>query len=243
MATRILIVDDNPVVRYTLRSLFDRHSGWKVCGEAVNGVDALTKAKELAPDIMVLDISMPVMDGLETARQLKQVLPSLPIVLFTSHEIAHLQREVAAVGVRAIVSKASSPEQLIDAIERSLQDASTHSEPSQELSRDPGMKAVNTEANKPSPAVVSVRYITGQAILESGIYTVFHEQHRLPHEVTLLEGETFPRCAKCGDLVEFVLDQSAPAPNISQFPIRLFALPDLDEAQPPNPLSPGLPRV
>jgi DNA-binding NarL/FixJ family response regulator len=244
MAKRILIVDDSLVVRYTLRSLLDGHSGWTVCGEAVNGVDALTKAKELAPDVIVLDISMPVMDGMEAARQLKQIRPSLPIVLFTSYESAYLQREAAAAGVRAVVSKASPAEQLLDAIERSLRGEPGRPEPADPHPQEPGMKAVDTEANKSSPALGSVRYGTGQAIPESGIYTVFHEQHRLPHAVTLLEGETFPRCAKCGDLVEFVLDRSAPyAPSAAQFPVRLFALPDLDEIQPPNPLRLGLPRA
>jgi DNA-binding NarL/FixJ family response regulator len=244
MTKRILIVDDSPAIRNNLRSLFDRHSGWSVCGEAGNGLEALTKAKELSPDLIVLDISMPVMDGMEAARQLKQILPSVPTVLFTSYESAYLQREAAAAGVRAVVSKASPSEQLIDAIENSLRGESGYAEPAHPLPQDPGMKAVDTEANKSSPAVVSVRYSTGQAIPESGIYTVFHERHRLPHSVTLLEGETFPRCAKCGDLVEFVLDRSAPyAPNAAQFPVRLFALPDLDEVQPPNPLRLGLPRV
>jgi two-component system, chemotaxis family, chemotaxis protein CheY len=244
MAKRILIVDDSPIVRYTLRSLFDRHSSWKVCGEAVNGVDAVTRARELLPDLVVLDVSMPVMDGLEAARQLKQIVPSIPIVMFTSYESAILQHEAAAAGVREVVSKASSSEGLIHAIERLLGDGSAHPESSRELSQDPGMKAVGTESNQGTAAVVGVRYSTGQAIPKSGIYTVFHEKHRLPHEVTLIEGETFPRCAKCGDLVEFVLDQSAPyAPNAAQFPVRLFALPDLDEVQPPNPLRLGLPRV
>lgn len=244
MAKRILIVDDSPVIRDQLRSLLDRHSGWKVCGEAVNGVEALTKAKELSPDVIVLDVSMPVMDGLEAARQLNRIRPSPAVVMFTSYEGAYLQQEAAAAGVQEVISKTSSPERLIDAIEKTLHAASTHLEASQELAQDPGINAVVTEANPASPAAVSVRYNTGQAIPASGIYTVFHEQHRLPHEVTLLAGEIFPRCAKCGNLVEFVLDQSAQyAPNSTQFPNRIFALPDLDEIQPPNPLRLGLPRL
>lgn len=244
MAKRILIVDDSPAIRQTLRSLVDSHSGWKVCGEAANGIDALAKAKELSPDVMVLDVSMPLMDGLQAARQLKRILPSMPIVMFTSYESAYLQHEASAAGVRTVVSKTSPADCLIHAIERTLLDESTQPETSQLPSRNPEMKAVDTEANQASPDVVSVRYGTGQAIPKSGIYTVFHAQHRLPHEVTLLEGETFPRCAKCGNLVEFVLDQSAPSGgNAAQFPNRVFALPDLDEVQAPNPLRLGLPRV
>lgn len=244
MAKRILIVDDSPAIRETLRNLVHTRPGWKVCGEAVNGIDALTKAKELSPDLMILDVSMPLMDGLETARQLKHILPSIPIVMFTGYESTYLQHEAAAAGVRKVVSKTSPAEYLINAIERTFLDESMEPKTSQESTQNPVMKALDTEANHASPPAVSVRYGTGQAIPKSGIYTVFHEQHRLPHEVTLLEGETFPRCAKCGNLVEFVLDQSAPSGvNASQFPIRIFALPDLDEAQAPNPLRLGLPRV
>jgi len=88
---------------------------------------------------------------------------------------------------------------------------------------------------------MGARYKTGQEIPDSGIYKVFHQQHRLPHEVTLLKGETFPRCAKCGDLVEFELIQAAPYQRDgTSFCVRLYALPDLDDPQPANPLRLGI---
>lgn len=80
---------------------------------------------------------------------------------------------------------------------------------------------------------------TGQQISDSGIYRVTHEQHRLPHKVTLIKGDIFPRCAKCGDLVTFELIQSAPHQGVVS--VHIYALPDLDEG-PINPLTLGIPR-
>ena len=88
------------------------------------------------------------------------------------------------------------------------------------------------------------RYTTGQQVPTSGIYTVTHRQHRLPHEVTLLKGETFPRCAKCGDLVEYTLSQAASIERTAAtMPVRVYALPDLDDERKPNALRLGLPHV
>jgi len=85
-------------------------------------------------------------------------------------------------------------------------------------------------------------YRTGQQVSESGIYKVVHQQHRLPHEVTLLKYETFPRCAKCGDRVEFELVHSAPSQRGTSVSVHLYALPDLDDEEPVNPLALGLIR-
>ena len=85
-------------------------------------------------------------------------------------------------------------------------------------------------------------YKTGHRIPESGIYKVTHLQHRLPHEVTLIKGETFPRCAKCGDLVSFELVHSAPDQGALSTSIHIYALPDLDDEGPINPLTLGIPR-
>jgi hypothetical protein len=83
---------------------------------------------------------------------------------------------------------------------------------------------------------------TGQEIPKSGIYRVIHRQHRLPHEVTLLNGETFPRCAKCGNLVEFELIQAASYHlDGDSFHVRLYALPVLGDPEPVKP--PKIPIV
>ena len=83
-------------------------------------------------------------------------------------------------------------------------------------------------------------YRTGEAIPASGIYTVIHKEHRLPHQVTLLKGETFPRCAKCGNLVEFLLLEAVEGER-SNASVRLYALPDLDDETSVNPLRLGIP--
>ena len=84
---------------------------------------------------------------------------------------------------------------------------------------------------------------TGQQIPESGVYKVIHQQHRLPHEVTLLKDETFPRCAKCGDRVVFELVHAAPYRRDGiAFQVQVYALPDLDDEEPLNPLTLGINR-
>ena len=87
----ILIVDDNPVIRKSLRRTLERNKGWEVCGEAANGREAVAKAQQLKPDLVVLDLSMPVMNGLEAARELKRLLPSMPLLLFTNYGTDYVQ--------------------------------------------------------------------------------------------------------------------------------------------------------
>ena len=118
---RILIVDDSAVIRESVRALLQQHPGWEVCGEAVNGIDGLLKARELRPDLVVLDLSMPMMNGLEAARQLKLFMPLIRIVLFTSHDGAQVQREARAAGIPEVVSKESAVGSLTTAIEKLLQ--------------------------------------------------------------------------------------------------------------------------
>jgi DNA-binding NarL/FixJ family response regulator len=107
MARRIFIVDDNASIRRTLRKVFDRPE-WEVCGEAVNGRDGIEKAQQLRPDLIVLDLSMPVMNGLEAASVLRRILPTVPIILFTLYHNRFLEQKALSVGVAAVVSKADS---------------------------------------------------------------------------------------------------------------------------------------
>jgi NarL family two-component system response regulator YdfI len=82
LMTRVLIADDNQLVRSGLHELIEDHVGW-FCTEAVNGCDAITKIQLLAPDILILDLFMPVMNGLQAARAISKLLPDLPILLCT----------------------------------------------------------------------------------------------------------------------------------------------------------------
>jgi len=117
---RLLIVDDSPALRKALRATLDSHDDWQVCGEASNGREGIEKAQQLKPDLIVLDLAMPVMNGLEAAHELTRLLPSVPLVMYTSYETAHLKREVLSAGVRGIVSKHESAEVLVSSIQALL---------------------------------------------------------------------------------------------------------------------------
>jgi DNA-binding NarL/FixJ family response regulator len=102
----VLIVDDSDSVRIAVRALFEAEPGFSVVGEAVNGMDAIHKADELAPDLIVLDLSMPIMNGLEAAETLKSNSPSTPIFILTAHGGPEVDRAARAAGVDAVFSKA-----------------------------------------------------------------------------------------------------------------------------------------
>lgn len=93
-----------------MRQLFESREGWEVCGEAVNGRDAVEKAQQLKPDLIVLDLSMPEMDGLQAARVLKALMPDVPVILFTNFgEDPFIEQEAIAVGIKEVVSKGNAP--------------------------------------------------------------------------------------------------------------------------------------
>jgi DNA-binding NarL/FixJ family response regulator len=108
MGTRILIVDDSPLVRQRLRDMLQQHSEWEVCGEAANGGDALEKVQLMKPDLIVLDFLMPGMDGLQTAREMGKLVPSVPILMFTMHLSKQLVEEARSVGIRGAVPKSDA---------------------------------------------------------------------------------------------------------------------------------------
>jgi len=105
MPKTILIADDNGTLRRELRRAFARETEFKVCGEAHDGRDAIEKAQRLHPDLIVMDLSMPVMNGLEAARVLKNRMPLVPIVLFTLYVDAFVNKEARSVGIADVVSK------------------------------------------------------------------------------------------------------------------------------------------
>ena len=103
--TRVLIADDSELVRSGLHELIEDHAGW-VCTEAVNGRDAITKIQDLAPDILILDLFMPVMNGLQAARAISKLVPDLPILLCTSADLPPALVSVAQrCGIQGTVSK------------------------------------------------------------------------------------------------------------------------------------------
>jgi DNA-binding NarL/FixJ family response regulator len=109
MAARLLIVDDHEVVRSGVRKLFTNSGSLMVCGEAKDGMEAIRMVPELAPDVVILDLSMPGMNGFETAEKIRLIAPSIRIVFFSIHEIPATARWV---GADAFVSKSSTLQEL-----------------------------------------------------------------------------------------------------------------------------------
>jgi len=107
MNSRILIAEDNPAVRNALRQLLESAGHWEVV-EAENGEEAIGKAQELKPDLIILDLVMPVMDGLKAARQISKLLPDVPVVMHTMHWSPQMELEAQKVGVRKVVPKSES---------------------------------------------------------------------------------------------------------------------------------------
>jgi two-component system, NarL family, response regulator NreC len=113
---RILIADDNDAVRRGVVGLLSSETGWKVCGEAGDGSEALQKARELRPDLILLDISMPGMNGLEVARLLRQALPEAKILVVSQHDPVHLLPSVVEAGGDGCVDKSRLGTDLVASI-------------------------------------------------------------------------------------------------------------------------------
>jgi len=120
MSPRILIAEDRSSMRNTLRNLITLYSKWDVCGEAVDGQQAIDAAVALKPDLVLLDYKMPKGDGIEAASKIKQKLPETPIVIFTLYKTAELESQAQQVGVRAVVGKEEGVIKLLNTIEKEL---------------------------------------------------------------------------------------------------------------------------
>ena len=113
---KILIVDDSPLLRRSLRTFFEQELKWSVCGEAVNGRDGIDKASQLRPDLIVMDLVMPSLNGIEATRMIKRLLPSIP--MFTTFTDSFLTKEALSAGVDAVVAKIEGATTLIHSIKR-----------------------------------------------------------------------------------------------------------------------------
>lgn len=105
MSIRILIVDDSPVMLRSVRSFVDDETDWEVCAEAENGRAAVEMVQQAAPHVILMDLSMPVMNGLDAAREIHKIVPDLPILLFTLHNSSQLAEEARRAGIKAVLSK------------------------------------------------------------------------------------------------------------------------------------------
>lgn len=105
MPYTILIADDSPYIREALCHVFEREEDFDVCGEAENGREAVEKAQELHPDLILLDLSMSVMNGLDVTRVLKQMMPEVPVIMFSAYRGFSTEKEARTAGACVLVSR------------------------------------------------------------------------------------------------------------------------------------------
>ena len=114
---KILVADDHDIVRRGLKQLLTAHPGWEVCAEAKTGREAVALAQEHKPQVAVLDVSMPELNGLDAARRIRKLLPATEVVILTLHFSEQLVREIVEAGARAYIMKADAEKDLIAAVE------------------------------------------------------------------------------------------------------------------------------
>jgi DNA-binding NarL/FixJ family response regulator len=117
MPVRILVADDHHVVRTGLRALLESQTGWQVCAEAANGREAVEKARELKPDVAVLDIGMPLLNGVEATRQIRKLSPKTEVLILTMHDSELLVQEVFEAGAHGYILKDDADRNLVAAVD------------------------------------------------------------------------------------------------------------------------------
>jgi DNA-binding NarL/FixJ family response regulator len=117
---RILIADDHPLIRKTVRATLEVHPHFEVCGEAENGAKAIEEAQKLRPDVVILNVNMPVFNGFEAAREIKTSLPESAIIILSSHADERFVEEAKKIGARAYIAKTKAGEALVKTIEAAV---------------------------------------------------------------------------------------------------------------------------
>ena len=120
---RILIADDHEIVRQGIRSLFDVRTDWEICGEAVDGLDAVEKSKHLKPDIVLLDVSMPHLNGLDAARLIRKEVPQSKILIVSQHDPSYMVQRAMEVGAQGYVAKSDLSRHLLTAVEKVIRES------------------------------------------------------------------------------------------------------------------------
>jgi DNA-binding NarL/FixJ family response regulator len=120
MPTRILLVDDSPTIRKMFRTILETNTAHEICGEAEDGEVAVRLTQQLKPDVVVLDLAMPIMDGLEAARRIAVIAPTVVMLVFTMHVSEQLIKEAHKAGIREVFSKTDGVPHLAHAMESLL---------------------------------------------------------------------------------------------------------------------------
>jgi DNA-binding NarL/FixJ family response regulator len=118
---RILVADDQEAIRRRVVATLASHKGFEICAEATNGREAVERAQDTKPDLIVLDITMPEMNGLDAARRIRALLPDTPILILTVHKGKQLIEEARKIGVRGYVTKGEAVQKLVQAVDSVLQ--------------------------------------------------------------------------------------------------------------------------
>ena len=118
MPKRILVVDDNAVIRGLVREFIEARPGFEICGEATDGMEGIAMGRELRPDLVILDFLMPRINGLQAALMLQHFVPNMPIILFTFYKDAIPKDLAQAAGVTSILSKTDQLTKLADEVQR-----------------------------------------------------------------------------------------------------------------------------
>lgn len=145
---KVLLVDDHAVVRDGIRVRFDQHPDFEVVGEAVNGRDAIIKAGELKPDVVLMDISMPVMNGMDAARHLRNDYPDMKVIILTMHEHKEYIQGVIRCGAHGYIVKDVSSQEMISAIKTVLGGETYYSSCVSQMMYDDFSKTDHTNADK-----------------------------------------------------------------------------------------------
>lgn len=148
---QILIADDHDVVRKGIRALLEDHKGWNICGEASTGREAVERATLLNPDLVILDVAMPEMNGLEAARQIRRAVPTAKILVLTVHEIDRLAQEFVDAGARGYLLKADTGRMLVDAVNVLLSGGTFFT---------PGLQARGDEVERPRTSSPAIKQLT-----------------------------------------------------------------------------------
>ncbi len=156
---RILIADDHELMRRGVRSLLEAEAGWKVVGEAADGQELVEKTEKLRPDVVVLDISMPRLNGLEAAHRIKKILPEVKILILSMHDSEQLARSVLDAGARGYIAKSDTARDLVIAIEALRRNKTFFTPKVDQLVLDSFLRSASTKKTLQNPLTSRQREI------------------------------------------------------------------------------------
>ncbi len=157
MPLRILVVDDHAVVRRGVRALLESREGWEVCGEATTGRDAVEQSRRLRPDVVVMDLSLPGLNGLDATRQILKDAPDTEVLVLTMHHSEELARDVLQAGARGYVLKNDADENLLAAVDSLRQHKPFLTSSVTEFMLDGYLRRGASPQNDVAPAAVTAR--------------------------------------------------------------------------------------